>query len=349
MRVVRILRKILFPFSWLYGIGMVLRNFLYDAKILKSANVAVPVISVGNIVAGGTGKTPHVAYIVSVLLSQGKKVAIISRGYKRRTKGTFVVSDGEKNFGTVLECGDEPYFLAQKFPEAIILVDEKRVRAAQIAVEQYCVDVIILDDGFQHRALHRDLDIVLLDTTLDDEGLLPSGNRREHWRALQRSAIVILSRWSAFAQHSTMIQKVKKMTSAAVLKTTFVATCIKNFRTNEIKPIAELQNRNVYAFCGIGNPESFWNIIQRSGADIREFVEYPDHHYFSEYEIACMFSSYVGNNIDYVLTTEKDAVRLLHHQRNADIEQTPLWILPMETAFVEGEDFFIQELQKTIA
>ncbi|MBM4165779.1 MAG: tetraacyldisaccharide 4'-kinase [Ignavibacteria bacterium] len=348
-RIVSKLRKLLLPFSWLYGFGVMLRNYFYDVKIFKTTSVAVPVISVGNIVAGGTGKTPHVAYIVDVLCSAGKNVAIISRGYKRSTKGTFVVSDGKNIYGTATECGDEPYFLAQKFPEAIVIVDEHRVRAARIAVEQYCVDAIIMDDGFQHRTLHRDLDIVVLDTTYKDDGLIPSGNRREPWSSLHRSNIVIFSRWNGTTNNDAIILCAKKHTSAMIVKTKFETTSIRNFYTNEMKPIELLQNAVVVAFCGIGNPDSFFTILANNGAMVKEFIPFSDHHYFSENDIKCVLHIMKEKKVTYVLTTEKDAVRLVDSTLRQYIEQMPLWILPIETVFVEGEELFLQELQKIVS
>ena len=170
-----------------------IRNWLFDIGILKSVDVGVPVISVGNITAGGTGKTPIVENIAKIFIEQGKKVAIVSRGFGRASRGTVVVSDGKNILAKAKDAGDEPLYLAQRFNSVIVVVDEQRVRGAQLAVTKYGAEIILLDDGFQHRYLKRDIDIVLMDSQNSPfvTSLLPAGYRREPLRSLQRANAII--------------------------------------------------------------------------------------------------------------------------------------------------------------
>ena len=166
--------KLLLPFAWLYAVPITLRNTLFDRGVLKQRAVNVPVISVGNLTVGGTGKTPLVEYIVRYLLALGRRVGVVSRGYKRRSKGVVVVSDGRELRVDARDAGDEPMQIASAFPQAIVVVGERRFDAAQEAV-RLGAEVIVVDDGFQHRYLKRDLNIVVVDSTNDvtAEALLP--------------------------------------------------------------------------------------------------------------------------------------------------------------------------------
>lgn len=190
-----IVQLMLLPFSWLYGLTMILRNWCFEVGVFHVEQVSVPVISVGNMTAGGTGKTPMVEYLIRFYLKAGNKVAVLSRGYQRDTNGTQIVSDGSNLEMTAEESGDEPYQIARKFPNVMVIVDEKRSRAAQIAINRFQPDVILLDDGFQHRGIERQLDIVMIDgrKALDRISLLPVGLRREPLSGLQRANLMAIS------------------------------------------------------------------------------------------------------------------------------------------------------------
>jgi len=189
------MRFVLLPLSWLYGLVVRLRNRLFDSRVLKSAAADVPVISVGNLTAGGTGKTPLVEYIAGHFLTQGRKVGIVSRGYGRASRGVVVVSDGSSLRADARAGGDEPVQMARKYPAAAVVVGEKRVEAARCAIE-LGAEVLLLDDAFQHRYLRRDVDILVLDSRKDirEEPLLPSGLRREPLSSLRRADLVVMSR-----------------------------------------------------------------------------------------------------------------------------------------------------------
>src|SRR5579883_104077 len=188
------MRKLLLPFSWLYGVIIWLRNLFYDLDIFSAEKVSKPVISVGNITTGGSGKTPCVEYIVDMLLKDGHTPAVVSRGYSRKSKGVVVVSDGRGKYADVGQSGDEPLQIAKKFPKAIVIVGEKKVDAARKAVI-LGADCIIADDAFQHRQFARTLDVVLCGEELatGKNTLLPAGNGREPLGSLSRANIVLAS------------------------------------------------------------------------------------------------------------------------------------------------------------
>ena len=185
------------PFAFLYGIGQALHKGAFARGIIKSYGLSVPVISVGNITCGGTGKTPIVIDITQKLVDNGHKVAIISRGYKRKsTKPLTVVSDGQGNFASCLEAGDEPLMIAQTVRKAVIISSSDRLAAAKYAIDTYKCDLVLLDDGFQHYRLKRDLDLVLVDYSDDilNDSLLPAGRLREPASNLKRCANVIITK-----------------------------------------------------------------------------------------------------------------------------------------------------------
>jgi tetraacyldisaccharide 4'-kinase len=260
--------------SLFYAIGSGLKNFFYDRGILKPQGVGAFVVSVGNITTGGVGKTPVVAEIAKYFLSAGERTAIISRGYggELSNKNINVISDGEKIYYHAQEAGDEPYWLAQSVPGAVVITSKNRVAAARCAVENYGVTRIVLDDGFQHRKLYRDLDVVLIDGKmgLGNGHQLPAGPLRESKKSLVRADKIV---------------ELNKRAGG-----------VYNIRTG-----AGLQpGALVTAGCAIGQPQSFYDLL--SGYDVIETVTFDDHHSYQ-------LSDIEGISGD-IITTEKDAVKL---------------------------------------
>ena len=189
------MKSLLLPFSWLFRVGVRLRNMAFDHAWLITRELPCPVISVGNLTVGGTGKTPMVIYLAEKIQKMGFKPAILSRGYRRKGKGTTIVSDGRKPPLDYTESGDEPALMAQRLPKIPIVVDEIRFRGGTHLVRKFDPDVVILDDGFQHRWLHRDLDIVLMDAAspFSDGKMLPAGRLREPPKNLKRADLVAIT------------------------------------------------------------------------------------------------------------------------------------------------------------
>jgi tetraacyldisaccharide 4'-kinase len=290
----------LVPLSWAYGAAVAARNALYDAGMFAVTRVGTPVISVGNITAGGTGKTPLVEAIVGILLRAGARPAVLSRGYRRTTTGTLTVSDGAGVLADPDAAGDEPAQIARKFPGCVVVVDEDRVRGARELGRRYRPDAIVLDDGFQHRALGRDLDIVVLGA--ERERLLPAGNGREPERSLRRADLVVLGAGRDIVP-----------TAAAGKPTARMRYDVERFSGSVPGTTVERQELaagRFVAFCGIGNPGSFRATLAGQGLDPAAFLEFRDHHRYDADDLDRIDAARRRSGAGYVVTTEKDAARL---------------------------------------
>lgn len=290
--------------SIFYGLGSGLKNKLYDTGILKPEKVDAFVISVGNVTTGGVGKTPVVSEIAKYLISKGEKVAIISRGYggALSNKQINVISDGKDIFYNARLAGDEPYWLAKNTNGAIVITSKNRVKAARFAIEKYNVSKIILDDGFQHRKLKRDIDIILTDSEkiYGNERLLPAGPLREGKEAFNRvNKMIIVSKNT----DHTRAEKLAKITAKKMNIPTFVCYTepdyVYNIKTGEILQ----DNAEITAVCAIGQPEQFYKFL--TNYKIKEKISFDDHHRYTEEELP------KGT----IVTTEKDAVKMKDFSR----------------------------------
>ncbi len=297
---------LLLPFSLLYGLVMSVRNYCYDWGILKIQRLLCPVISVGNVTVGGTGKTPTVAFLARYFLSKGKKVCILSRGYGRVSGGTVIVSDGERILASVQEAGDEPFLLAKSLAGVSVIVDEDRVRGGRIAEIRFKPDVILLDDGFQHRRLHRDLDIVTFKSSrpLGNGFVLPAGPLRERLRHLKRADCLWIN---GDAMGGVDFRKLtgqgKKVINARYVPSGIVDALGRRFP-------ADLAGGRVFAFCGLANPFGFKNSLIQAGATIERFLRFSDHHFYSAHDIETIKKAFGESRADCIMTTEKDWVKL---------------------------------------
>lgn len=291
--------------SIFYGIGSGLKNKLYDNGLLKPKKVNAFVISVGNITTGGVGKTPVVSEIAKYLIQNGEKVAIISRGYggKLSNKNINVISDGEKIFYNAKLAGDEPFWLAQNSKGVIVITTKNRYEGAKFAVEKFGATKIILDDGFQHRKLYRNLDIVLMDSKMGfgNEKLLPAGPLREGTEAFSRiDRLVVVSK---DIDHSRAEKLAKIMSKKMNVKTTVCNTepdYVYNIKTG--KKLAD--NSEITAICAIGQPKQFYQFLDNY--KIKQTIDFDDHHIYTEEELPD----------GIIVTTEKDAVKMKDFTRN---------------------------------
>lgn len=291
--------------SIFYGLASGLKNKLYDKGILKPKKVDAFVISVGNVTTGGVGKTPVVCEITKFLLEKGEKVAIVSRGYggKLNNKMVNVISDGETVFYDADLAGDEPFWLAKNLKGAIVITCRSRFDGAKYAIENFGATKIILDDGFQHRKLHRDLDIVLMDSEkgFGNEKLLPAGPLREGLEAFSRiDKLVVVSKNFDHTRAEKLVKIMgKKMKVPAFLCKT-EPDCVYNIKTGE----RLLDGAQITALCAIGQPEQFFAFLKNY--EIIQKVVFDDHHSYQEDEIP------QGT----IVTTEKDAVKMQDFTRN---------------------------------
>ncbi|MCK5739127.1 tetraacyldisaccharide 4'-kinase [bacterium] len=306
------LTVILVPFSWLYGLIMWARNKFYDWGFFTSYRVRARVICVGNLTVGGTGKTPVVAALAHLIEQETKKtVVILSRGYRRETTGTVIVSDGKQVLVAVKEAGDEPFMIAHRLKTVPVICDEDRVRGAQIAIKQFQADYVILDDGFQHRRLRRDVDLMVMNAAhgFGNRHLLPAGPLRERLSGMHRAQAIIINNLTDL---SVAVYRKKYLPDFSGLVTST------HYRPNRLVAVygdmeislTDLSRYRIMGFSGIANPERFYQTLQGLHIKAAAFECFPDHHDFSiaDFDFINQKSQECGAEI--LITTEKDAVRL---------------------------------------
>ncbi|MBI1803567.1 MAG: tetraacyldisaccharide 4'-kinase [Ignavibacteriae bacterium] len=341
-------RVILLPFSWLYGIVVLLRNWFYDKGIFKIEQMEVPVISVGNITTGGTGKTPFVEYLAHYLSLKGVQVAIISRGYKRSSRGTQIVSDGKTIRDTAAIFGDEPFQMAKKLTGAVVIVDGDRARGARYVINRFRVDVILLDDGFQHRKIHREVDIVLIDSTCDvqEVRLLPAGLRREPLSSLRRATLVAITRVESTVPD--WASSLKQYTSAPMLALRFQLKHFCHVDSIQRLGIEEVKGKRCVAFCGIGNPASFRKMLEELGLEVVDFFPYADHHQYTIEDFRELSSRFEQRKADMIVTTEKDMCRLSSSPLPDFFQTQSCYFLEIETTIIRGEEILHAIIDRTV-
>lgn len=307
----RIIRIFLFPLSVLYTCLVQIRNFLFDSFVFMNQRFAVAIVSVGNITAGGTGKTPMTMWLIHLLREDFKRIVVISRGYGRKTKGIKVVSDGSGNVMSAQEGGDEPVLIARKHPSCPVIVSEKRSRGIGKALVEFQPDLILLDDAFQHRWVYRHCDMVLINAggELYKEHLLPLGNLREPLSNLQRADIIVMTKIMEYvdARDTAVIEK---MYSGPIFESRFIPDRLVNHNFAEVYPIEQLRGQRVLAFAGISDPRLFAHFLEEQGMILEELVPYPDHHYYTQRDLDDLYSRARGHNCRYIITTEKDLVKI---------------------------------------
>jgi len=302
---------ILHPLSILYGMITDFRNWLFDKGILKQSSSSVPVISVGNITAGGTGKTPFVMFLIESLSDQFTKIVVVSRGYGRRSKGLKIVSDGTKILMPVEESGDEPYLIARKYSSVPVIVSERRSVGIEEAVNRFDADIVLLDDAFQHRRAHRHCDIVLVNsqTNIEMEQVLPLGNLRENLKHLRRADIVVFT-----GSESNEVRRIRydnlNIGSENIFNCLFKVAGIVDA---DLKPVGELTvlaGQRCVAFAAIANPIQFQKTLEANNIQVDKFIAFPDHHFYSRKDHFRLIHALQRYQSDYLITTEKDLVRV---------------------------------------
>ena len=341
------INKALQPLSWFYGLGIGFRNMLFEMNVLKSRSFSVPVISVGNITVGGTGKTPHVEYIVR-LLKDLLRVAVLSRGYKRKSSG-FVIAD---NKSTVRDIGDEPYQMKMKFPDITVAVDKKRVRGIErltTGENGGLADVILLDDAFQHRYVKPGINIMLVDyhRLIIYDQLLPAGRLREPVKSKDRADIVIITKCPRDLKPMEF-RVITKAMNLYPYQQLFFSThefeplrpafprIQKNKETQELSD--RLAGKNVLLLTGIASPEQMLNDLKPLAQQVTPLA-FSDHHDFSPKDIECIndtFKDLPAPKI--IITTEKDETRLLQAEGLSDEVKKSLFVLPVRIKFMLNQE-----------
>ena len=297
----------LIPLAWLYSFILRLRALLFQAGIMKTLRLPRPVVSIGNITVGGTGKTPTTAYIARLLLEQGYKVAVISRGYGGALEGqTSIVSDGATIMMSARECGDEPYLLASTLPGLMVVIGTDRNAAGLMAMQQLSPDIFLLDDGFQHLRLHRDLNILLLDYSLPfgNGWTLPAGMLREPTSSVLRSDLVVFTRTPEEAVNP--------------IGTQGIPVCLARHTLTDLLPLlggaplsfSDCRGKKMVACAGIADPEAFFTALRKQGLQLVQTFAYPDHVDYDTQRCAELAEALQANGSDVLVTTEKDGVKL---------------------------------------
>jgi tetraacyldisaccharide 4'-kinase len=321
--------------AWFYGRGAGLRRGLYVQGVFKAKRLPAPVISVGNLTVGGTGKTPVVACLAGLWRDRGKRVAILSRGYGGRSTGTIRISDGDRLYHQPPEVGEEPYWLARALPGVAVYTGASRYAAGLAAWEEFKPDLFLLDDGFQHFQLHRDLDLVLLDAAapFGNGYLLPRGPLREPLSALNVAQVIILTRYDPELHQPRVMALHQTFPDKTIFTATISPVRVTSYPGGHAEEPAALGRRALLAFAGLARPEVFARTLQELGTDLKGFQTFPDHHAYTPQELHNLADAARARGAGALVTTEKDWARLGERWT----EEVLLWVLNVEARLAEPE------------
>jgi tetraacyldisaccharide 4'-kinase len=351
------LATLLHGVSWLYKCLMIARNRLYEQQVLPTQQVPCVVVSVGNLAVGGTGKTPMTVYLVEQIQALGYRPAVLSRGYKGRyEKQGAVVSDGRSILCDARQAGDEPYLMANLLPTVPVIVGSDRTRAGRMAIDRFHPDVLVLDDAFQHRRLHRDIDIVLLDGQAPFGNLfvLPRGPMREPVRALQRSHAIVLTRCSV--QTEGVYRNVAGMVRPRPVFRTHHQPLVRgvlaaNHSPDQLKldqslgeSSAPLNSCRVFAFCGLARNQAFFDTVHQMISELTGKMAFEDHHPYCPVDMQRITAAACACGSDCLVTTDKDFVRLPQTTRLP----MPLLVLGIQIEFNDDGNAFFRFLEQRL-
>ncbi|MEI6892617.1 MAG: tetraacyldisaccharide 4'-kinase [Pontiella sp.] len=354
----RVIMKIL---SWVFAVIVQVRILLYKHRIIRGNTLGCQVISVGNLTVGGTGKTPVVEVFARNLQQQGRKVAILSRGYKSKEKSfrekmiqrittgkietpPRVVSDGKRLLLDSWTAGDEPYMLASNLPKVAVVVDKDRVKAGKYAIKELGCDTLILDDGFQYLKVGHRLDIVLVDRTnpFGHGHLLPRGLLREPMRNIKRAGFIFITKCGDEGEPELKAKLRQLNPVAEISECRHAAKYLKEVFGDETYPLEKLKGMKIAAVSAIAVPESFENALKDFGAELVYTRRFADHHRFSQQEIINTINLSIQRGAEAILTTEKDAVRFPF----VDRRDIPVIYLRVEIEMLSGEDEFMDWISR---
>jgi tetraacyldisaccharide 4'-kinase len=332
-------RGALFPLYLLslpYGGAVRIRSFLYSLRLLKTKTLPCPVISVGNITVGGTGKTPLVMALAKGLMAEGISVAILSRGYKRTKASGPVVSDGETIFLSPQESGDEPFLMAKACQGIPVLVGKDRFINGRIALQRFGVKGLLLDDGYQYLPLYRDINILLIDSRIGfgDHHLLPRGILREPLSHLRRANLFLLNNVEDSATCQPLEKKIHEIyPGAQVFHSDYEPVSLVGPK-EEQEELDSLKGKEILALSGVAHPNSFSSMLRKCGMKIVREAIFPDHHLYTTKDLSYIEEKSEG--VDGIVTTEKDMVKL----KELNIDHLPIRALRIEVKIWEEEAFY---------
>lgn len=352
-------RSLFFILSQFYFLAIKVRWLIYRFKLVPQTKMPCTVISVGNITWGGTGKTPAVIMISKLLREMGKRVAVLSRGYRRSKKKDkknkmSIVSDGKKLLLSSREAGDEPYLLARNLPDVPIIVGKNRINSGKYTIERFASEVVVLDDGFQYWPLNRDIDIVTIDC-LNPYGkgyLIPRGSLREPLSHLSRADIFLLTRVNFVSRDD--LQRIigdlgKVNPRSIILESVHRPKYLQGTFSGEKKSLDFIKGKKVVAFSSIGNPYSFEKTLEDLGAKIVKIFRFPDHHGYQGNDLGKIEATYridLEKGEVIAVTTEKDGVRLERViSPETDRAFWEIWILKIELEIVRGKEEWRRKIE----
>ena len=330
--------------SLVYKVLVSVRNFFYKVHILPTKSLKCKVISIGNITIGGAGKTPTVEYLSNLLQSRGYKVGIISRGYKRKSKSTLIVTDGIDKPESWEDVGDEPFLLAHKLDNVPIVVGASRYESGAIMIEKFQPDVILVDDGFQHLSLNRDLDIVLVNSKdmRSDHKLIPSGKLREPISNLNRADLIIITKSNIHKPTNYLINIIKSFNRVIIYSEVKIKDLLQ-YKSNETNKLEKIANKKVYLFSALGDNESFKKMMENTDADIVGHSEYLDHHHYTSDDLKYIEQEAIKNSAEFLITTEKDLVKI-----NFKFKKTEVYAVRMKMLF-KPESLFREPIENLLS
>jgi tetraacyldisaccharide 4'-kinase len=333
------IKIIAYVLSLPYRLIINFRNWLYDHKILQEEKLSCPVISVGNITVGGTGKTPCVIMLAQMLQEDGFRPVILSRGYGSKSiKPVNIVSDGRNILLDSAITGDEPFLIAQSLRGIPVITGHQRIVTGKAGINQFGANVLICDDAFQHRQIFRDINLVLLDSQspLGNNHILPRGRLREPLIGLSRASAFVLTRTDETQQINNTISKLAQAGNIPIFQSIHKPKDVIKGDYSSQWPISNLQGKRVCAFCGIAKPDSFKKTLLTAEAQVLSFDIFPDHHQYSQNELEKIKTKFIDRRADFLITTQKDGARLQEFPEFLDM----IYMLCVEMAIIPSRELF---------
>ena len=355
----RHIRRVLGCAAVVFSQAVRIRFWMYRHGFLRRSWPGCMVISIGNITVGGTGKTPIVEVFARALTNGGRKVAVVSRGYKSHSPSwkwrrkhrramktpTRIVSDGKTVLLNARIAGDEPYMLAKNLPGVVVVTDPDRIRGGRYAIREFGIDTIILDDGMQHVRMQRQIEVVLLDATcpFGYEHLLPRGLLREPLTGLKRASHIIITKSKGIELEPIIARLREYNTRAEIITCYYEPVELVNIHSGAGSPVSELQGQNIFVMAGIAQPDGFIRQLKELGAIVQRVYRYADHHRFRREEIRHVYKRARNWHADAIVITEKDAVRF-SHRAGAEELPCPVYYLKVAVKITAGEEEFTDSI-----
>ncbi len=347
-------KKIFSFYSWLklffyilsvfYGLGYHFKVFLYQSGMVKPRKLNAKVISIGNITLGGTGKTPLVIYVSQKLKERKLKVAILTRGYRRKKRKLTELVEENKNKIPWSEVGDEPYLLASRLHDVPVVVSKERSTSGVFAEKKYQAEVLVLDDGFQHWRLFRDLDIVVIDATnpFGNSKLFPAGTLREPLSRLRRAGIIVLNKADQVLNKENLIQVLRAYNQdAPIIESAYKINSIERWLEHSLIEEKNLEKKKCLAFSGIGNPVSFEKTLKHLKIEVLKHHRFPDHFFYQKKDFLSLEKEAQKLGADFMITTEKDSVRI---PMMSEL-RIPIYVFKIDLVITKGEEIFWKKIE----